>query len=88
MNSSGANLNPPDLSLDSIGETGGIHEMFPNKAELLKRATDKECQRTCKHWLPVWAAAASASPARGGPSRCRLFEMMKGTAQAKIYRQE
>ena len=51
---------PPMLSLVSAGETGDRYmKWLPDKAELLKRAMDNECQRTWKQWLPARVGAAS-----------------------------
>lgn len=51
---------PPMLSLVSAGEIGDRYmKWLPDKAELLKRATDNECQRTWKQWLPARVGAAS-----------------------------
>ena len=44
------------LSLVSAEETGDKNmKWLPNKAELLKRAKDNECQKTWKQRLAAWA---------------------------------
>ena len=67
------------LSLVSAEETGDKNmKWLPNKAELLKRAMDNECQKTRKQRLSAWALVKARQEVGLEDGKC--FEKMEETA--------